>query len=76
MLSNLLELAGFASLTAGSYELAGRGIALLVLAASLFFLGLAADGVHPATAARGWALGRWQRFRASRAERKSVAPVA
>jgi hypothetical protein len=73
MLSNVLELAGFASLTAGSYELAGRGVALLVLAGSLFFLGLASEGVHPVLAARGFLLGRWQRFRASRERRQAQA---
>lgn len=47
MLSNLLELAGLASLVASAYELAGRGVALLVLAGCLLLLGLAADGLHP-----------------------------
>lgn len=57
MLSNLLELAGLASLVAGAYELAGRGVALLVLSGCLLLLGLAADGLRPmrlgSTAARG-----------------------
>lgn len=47
MLSNTLELAGLGALVAGSYELAGRGWALLVLAGCLMFLGVAADGLHP-----------------------------
>lgn len=47
MLSNTLELGGLTALVAGSYELAGRGWALLVLAGCLMFLGVAADGLHP-----------------------------
>ena len=72
MLSNLLELLGFASLTAGAYELAGRGVALLVLAGAFFVLGLAVEGVRPFSAARAVVLRRWQVFRERREARSSV----
>lgn len=73
MLANSLELAGFASLTAAAYEWAGRPLALLTLAVALFTLALAAEGVHPLRAGRAALLGRWQAFRAQRAERSRLA---
>jgi hypothetical protein len=47
MLSNLLELAGLASLVAGVDYLANPGWALIAAAPCLLFLGLAAEGLHP-----------------------------
>ena len=52
MLSNLLELLGFASLVASVWVLAGFGWALLILAPCLWLVGLAADGLEPERRAR------------------------
>jgi hypothetical protein len=71
MLSNALEMLGFCALVAGTYELAGRGLALLVLAGSLFVLGLAVEGVRPFSAVRVVVLRRWQAFRERREAAKT-----
>lgn len=45
MISTTIELAGFMALTAGTYELAGRGWALVVLGLALLFVGSALSGI-------------------------------
>jgi hypothetical protein len=65
-LSNLLELLGFAALVGGTYELAGRGLALIVLAACLILTGMALDGIHPVRTLRGALRVRYRRIRAQR----------
>lgn len=52
MLSTLLDLLGFAAITAAVYVLAGPGFALLTGGVELLLLGLAADGVKPLALAR------------------------
>ena len=63
MLSNLLEGAGFLSLIAGTYELAGRGWALYMLAGCLFVGGLAAENTHPLQAPRRRVNALWRRVK-------------
>ena len=63
MFGNLIELLGFTSLTLGAYELAGRGVALIVLAGALFILALAAEGLKPVQALRATARGLWWRVK-------------
>jgi len=64
VLSNGLELLGFASLTGAAYEYSGRALALLVVAGACFTMGLAAEEVHPLMWLRAHASRRWQAFRA------------
>jgi hypothetical protein len=52
MLSTFLELLGLASLVAGMFVLAGVGVALLAAGVALMFVGVSAEGLQPATAAR------------------------
>lgn len=70
MLSNTLEIFGFAALTASAYEFSGRALALLTLAAALFTMGLAVEGVHPLLWLRARARTRWQSLKAARAARQ------
>jgi hypothetical protein len=45
LLSNLCELAGMVGITAGAWELAGRGVGLIVGGVFAAVVGLALDGV-------------------------------
>ena len=46
MLSSLLQIGGFSSLTYGTYVLGGRGPAAFVAGFALLIVGQAADGIH------------------------------
>jgi hypothetical protein len=69
--STSLELAGFAAITGGAYELAGRGVALLVAGLTLLFLGQAVDGLRPVQAVWKWSVGLRVRWKARWAEKPS-----
>lgn len=70
-MSSLLDLFGFAALTFGVYELAGRGWALIAAAGCLFLLGLAVDGIHPVRSLRAAVKGRYEAYRLARATKRA-----